>query len=121
RANNIVKSMLQHSREGKGQVVPTDLNALLIEFCNLAFHGMRAGPKSVDVELEFDLDSKVGEVDLVAEDMSRVIMNICNNAFDAMRGTGIGAQGSGIGDRGGSTARMKVRTRLKGQWVVIEI
>lgn len=121
RANNIVKSMLQHSREGKGQVVPTNLNALLIEFCNLSFHGMRAGPKSIDVELEFDLDEKVGEVELVAEDMSRVIMNICNNAFDAMRGSGIGERGLGIGDRGSSTARLQVRTRLKGQRVVIEI
>jgi len=84
RANNIVKSMLQHSREGKGQLFPTDLNALLIEYCNLAFHGMRAGAKSIDLELEFDLDDLVGEVELVAEDMSRVIMNICNNAFDSM-------------------------------------
>ncbi len=123
RANNIVKSMLQHSREGKGQVVSTDLNAMLIEFCNLAFHGMRAGSKPIDVELEFDLDDLVGEVDLVAEDMSRVIMNICNNAFDAMRGAVNGDRGSLIGDQGSGVKRahLKIRTRRNGQWVVIEI
>ncbi len=116
RANNIVKSMLQHSREGKGQVVPTDLNAMLIEFCNLAFHGMRAGSKAIDLELEFDLDDLVGEVELVAEDMSRVIMNICNNAFDSMYD-----KKSKLGTGVPYKPKMKILTRYERHQAIIRI
>jgi signal transduction histidine kinase len=85
RADGIVKSMLQHSRGGDGKIEPTDLNALVKEYVNLAFHGMRAGKNPINVDIELNLDKDVGEVPLVAEDFSRVILNLCNNAFDAMR------------------------------------
>lgn len=85
RADVIVKSLLQHSR-GSGVIMePTELNPLIKEFTNLAFHGMRAGDRPFDVDIEFDLDSSIGEVPLISEDFSRVIVNLCNNAFDAMR------------------------------------
>ncbi|MEX0719691.1 MAG: HAMP domain-containing sensor histidine kinase, partial [Balneolaceae bacterium] len=64
---------------------PTDLNALVKEYVNLAFHGMRAGKNPINVDIQFELDEHVGEVPLIAEDYSRVILNLCNNAFDAMR------------------------------------
>ena len=85
RADSIVKSMLQHSRGGSGKMEPTDLNALIKEYANLAFHGMRAGKDPIDVDIELELDENVGEVEMIAEDFSRVILNLCNNAFDAMR------------------------------------
>lgn len=85
RADSIVKSMLQHSRGGSGEKEPADLNALVREYVNLAFHGMRAGPEPINVEIQLDLDEQIGEVPLIAEDFSRVIVNLCNNAFDAMR------------------------------------
>ncbi len=85
RANGIVTSMLQHSRGGSGTMEPTDLNALIKEYVNLSFHGMRATKNPVNVDLQFKLDKSVGEIPLVAEDFSRVILNLCNNAFDAMR------------------------------------
>ena len=85
RADGIVKSMLQHSRGGSGKMEPTDVNALIKEYVNLAFHGMRAGKDPMNVDIELELDENVGEVPLVAEDFSRVILNLCNNAFDAMR------------------------------------
>ncbi|MEX0719689.1 MAG: ATP-binding protein [Balneolaceae bacterium] len=85
RADSIVKSMLQHSRGGSGKMEPTDLNALVKEYVNLAFHGMRAGKNPINVDIQFELDEHVGEVPLIAEDYSRVILNLCNNAFDAMR------------------------------------
>ncbi len=97
RADGIVKSMLQHSRGGTGKMEPTDLNALVKEFTNLAYHGMRAGKDPIEAEVTIDLDETVGEIPLVYEDFSRVILNICSNAFDAMRGS---VQGSGIGDQG---------------------
>lgn len=85
RADNIVKSMLEHSRGGTGKLEPTDLNALVKEFVNLSFHGMRAGKDPINVDLQFELDESIGEVPLIAEDFSRVIINLCNNGFDAMR------------------------------------
>ncbi|EOZ96609.1 two-component hybrid sensor and regulator [Indibacter alkaliphilus LW1] len=86
RANGIVTSMLQHSRCGSGKMEPTDLNALIKEYVNLSFHGMRAGKNPIDVDIELDLDPELGNVPLIKEDFTRVIINLCNNAFDAMRG-----------------------------------
>lgn len=85
RADDIVKSMLQHSRGGSGKKSPMDVNAVVKEFVNLAYHGMRAGKNPINVEIHLDLDERVGEIPMITEDFSRVIINICNNAFDAMR------------------------------------
>jgi signal transduction histidine kinase len=85
RANSIVSSMLQHSRGGSGKKEPTDLNALIKEYVNLSFHGMRAGKNPINVEIVLDFDPEVKDVSLVKEDFTRVIINLCNNAFDAMR------------------------------------
>ena len=85
RADSIVKSMLQHSRGGSGEMEPTDLNALIREYVNLSFHGMRAGKDPINVDIDLQLDESIDTVPLVAEDFSRVILNLTNNAFDAMR------------------------------------
>jgi signal transduction histidine kinase len=85
RADGIVKSMLQHSRGGGSEIEPTDINALIREYVNLAFHGMRASGNPVNVNISFDLDKTIGNVPLKAQDFSRVILNLCQNAFDAMR------------------------------------
>jgi signal transduction histidine kinase len=85
RANGIVSSMLQHSRGGSGKMEPTDLNALIKEYVNLSFHGMRAGKNPINVDIRLDLDEKIGSVNLIGEDFSRVVLNLVNNAFDAMR------------------------------------
>jgi phosphoglycerate-specific signal transduction histidine kinase len=42
RADSIVKNMLQHSREGSGEHRPADINAIVDESLNLAYHGARA-------------------------------------------------------------------------------
>lgn len=85
RADNIVKSMLMHSRGGSGKMEPTDLNALIKEYVNLAFHGMRAGKNPISVAIDLQLDEQINKIPLVEEDFSRVLLNLCNNAFDAMR------------------------------------
>ncbi|AVR45401.1 hypothetical protein C7S20_09020 [Christiangramia fulva] len=85
RANGIVTSMLQHSRGGEGKREPTDLNALIKEYVNLSFHGMRASKNPINVKIEWKLEKEVGMINLISEDFSRVIVNLCNNAFDAMR------------------------------------
>lgn len=85
RADSIVKSMLEHSRGGSGILEPTNLNALIKEFTNLSFHGMRAAENPINLDLQFELDENITDVPLISEDFSRVILNLCNNAFDAMR------------------------------------
>lgn len=85
RADGIVKSMLQHSRGGSGKKEPTDLNALVKEYVNLAFHGMRAGKNPINVHIALELDNFIGKVPVIAEDFSRVVINLSQNAFDAMR------------------------------------
>jgi signal transduction histidine kinase len=85
RANGIVTSMLQHSKGGTGKKEPTELNALIKEYVNLSFHGMRAGKNPVNVDIALDLDPAINEVSLIKEDFARVVIKLCNNACDAMR------------------------------------
>ncbi|ERM80240.1 hypothetical protein P872_14045 [Rhodonellum psychrophilum GCM71 = DSM 17998] len=85
RANGIVTSMLQHSRGGSGKKEPTDLNALVKEYTNLSYHGMRAGKNPIYVDIALDFDPKITRVLLIKEDFTRVVINLCNNAFDAMK------------------------------------
>jgi len=85
RADNIVKSMLMHSRGGTGVMEPTNLNGLMSEYVNLAFHGMRAGKSAINSKITLDLDPHLPPVSLNTEDFSRVVLNLCKNAFDAMR------------------------------------
>tara|TARA_R110000868_G_scaffold294140_1_gene554716 strand:- start:72499 stop:77502 length:5004 start_codon:yes stop_codon:yes gene_type:complete len=85
RADGIVKSMLQHSRGGTGVMEPVDLNHLVKEYVNLAFHGMRASKNPINVDIDVQLDETLDKFPLIVEDFSRVILNLCNNAFDAMR------------------------------------
>lgn len=85
RADGIVKSMLMHSRGGSGEMKPAALNAVIQEYVNLSFHGMRAGKNPINVDIRLDLDDQIGDVPLITEDFSRVLLNLCNNAFDAMR------------------------------------
>ena len=54
RADGIVRSMLQHSRGGSGDWQATDLNALVEEALNLAYHGARAQDPNFDITLELD-------------------------------------------------------------------
>lgn len=92
RADSIVKSMLMHSRGGSGILEPTDLNELLREYVNLAFHGMRAGKNPINVKINYELDEQIGSIPLFPEDFSRVVLNLCKNAFDAMRDKTLASQ-----------------------------
>jgi signal transduction histidine kinase len=120
RADSIVKSMLQHSRGGSGEMEPADLNAIIKEYVNLAFHGMRAGKEPINVDIDLQLDETVGEVPLVAEDFSRVILNLVNNAFDAMREKTL--QGfETLGGLEDYQPKLTVRTRQNEKSVTIEV
>jgi ligand-binding sensor domain-containing protein/signal transduction histidine kinase len=80
RADSIVRGMLLHSRGKAGERQDTDLNALLAEYTNLAYHGMRAQDHTFNVKLETEFDPSVGNVSVVPQDLSRAFLNIVNNA-----------------------------------------
>src|SRR5271163_4078416 len=83
RADGIVKSMLLHSRGGSGERRQSDLNALIEEALNLAFHGARAQDQSFNVTLERDLDRSIGPLEAVPQDLTRVFLNLFGNGFYA--------------------------------------
>ena len=84
RADAIVKNMLQHSRQTKGQKEPTDINALCDEYLRLSFHGMRAKDKSFNADFETEFDNTIGKINIVPQDIGRVLLNLFNNAFYAV-------------------------------------
>lgn len=114
RADSIVKSMLMHSRGGTGTKDPTDLNALIREYANLAFHGMRANPNPINVEIQLQLDEQLPKINLNAEDFSRVILNLVKNAFDAMR-----EKITKVGNE--YKAKVEIRTKDQGDSVLIVV
>ena len=83
RADAIVKGMLQHSREGKGQKEPTDLNALADEYLRLSYQGLRAKDKSFNATMKTDYDASIGKINVIPQDIGRVLLNLYNNAFYA--------------------------------------
>ncbi|MBN1543256.1 hypothetical protein JW992_14035 [candidate division KSB1 bacterium] len=80
RADSIVHSMLQHSRGTSSERHLTDINALLQEDINLAYHGMRAQDSSFNIKIETNLDPAVGKLEVVPQEVSRVFLNIISNA-----------------------------------------
>lgn len=80
RADSIVKGMLQHSRGKAGERQEVELNELIGEYLNLAYHGLRAQDPSFNVTLVTDFDPSLGPVDIVPQDFSRAILNLVNNA-----------------------------------------
>jgi signal transduction histidine kinase len=83
RADGIVKSMLEHSRGGTGERRSIDLNGLIEEALNLAYHGARAQDQSFNVTLERNYDPTVAPIELVPQDVTRVCLNLCSNGFYA--------------------------------------
>lgn len=80
RADNIVRGMLQHSRGRSGERQQTDINELIGEYLNLAYHGLRAQDPSFNVTLMTNFDPQVGLIEIVPQDFSRAILNLVNNA-----------------------------------------
>ena len=83
RADAIVKNMLLHSREGSGEHRPVDVNALVEESLNLAYHGARAEKQGFNITLQRSFDATAGEVDLYPQEVTRVLLNIIANGFYA--------------------------------------
>ncbi len=84
RADGIVRAMLLHSRGESDGKRKADINALLAEDINLAYHGLRAQHSNFNCTVESDLDSSIGEVLVIPHHISRVFLNIVSNACYAV-------------------------------------
>ena len=83
RADSIVKNMLLHSREGSGEHRPVDINALVEEAVNLAYHGARAEKQGFKMNMERSFDPAAGEVDVFPQEITRALLNLISNGFYA--------------------------------------
>ncbi|WP_448033297.1 GAF domain-containing protein [Bradyrhizobium liaoningense] len=84
RADSIVKNMLLHSREGGGEHGLSDINALVEESLNLAYHGARAEKPGFNVTLERELDPAAGQAEVFPQEITRVLLNLISNGFHAV-------------------------------------
>jgi PAS domain S-box-containing protein len=128
RADNIVKSMLEHSRGVSGERREVDLNALIEESLNLAFHGARAQDQGFNITLERDFDAALKPIELVPQDMTRVFLNLFGNGFYAAnkRAQANGAAGGndatgGSATNGGFRPVLRVETREAGEAVEVRV
>jgi two-component system NtrC family sensor kinase len=84
RADSIVKNMLLHSRAGSGDHRPADINALVDESLNLAYHGARAEKSQFNVTLQRDFDPDAGMIEVFPQEITRVLLNLISNGFYAV-------------------------------------
>jgi signal transduction histidine kinase len=83
RADSIVKNMLLHSREGPGERRSADINALVGESLNLAYHGARAEKAGFSIELMQNFDPNAGSIELYPQEITRALLNLISNGFYA--------------------------------------
>ncbi len=114
RADNIVKAMLEHSRDDVRERRPVDVNALVTEYLSLAREGLKraGGP---EVVIETSLDPGLGPVHIVPQDVGRVIVNLLNNAWHAAQRKGSPARPEGEGPV------IRVSTRAEGERVEVRV
>jgi two-component system, NtrC family, sensor kinase len=83
RADAIVKNMLLHSREGSGEHRSVDINAMVDEALNLAYHGARAEKPDFVITLQRSFDPEAGQAEVFPQDITRVLLNLIANGFYA--------------------------------------
>ena len=83
RADSIVKNMLLHAREGSGERTSVNVNAMVEEALNLAYHGARAEKPGFNVTISKSLDPNAGEAEIFHQEITRVLLNLISNSFYA--------------------------------------
>ena len=126
RADAIVKNMLQHSREGSGEHRVIDINALVEESLNLAWHGARAETQGFEVKLKQSFDPSAGGADVFPQDIRRALLNLIVNGFYAA--TKRRAETNGDGYEPTLTAstrdlgdRVEIRIRDNGTGITLDV
>src|SRR5262249_48678705 len=116
RADGIVKSMLAHSRGGTGDWQTSNINGLVEEALNLAYHGARAQDKDFNVTLERDFGEGLRRIDVVRQDVTRVFLNLFGNGFYATRKRHL----ESVGD-GAYRPVLRVSTRDLGEAIEVRV
>ena len=114
RVDRIIHSMMQHASGSKGQRRRVQLNSLVEEYVNLAYHGVRARLRDFNVAIEPVYDASIGEVNVAPQEIGQVLINLFNNAFDAMRGKKLSGPP-------GYAPRLHVETTRDGAYAAIHI
>ena len=115
RADNIVKSMLEHSRGASGERREVDLNNLIGEALNLAYHGARAQDQSFNISLENDYEPMLQPIEVAPQEMTRVFLNLISNGFYAAN------KRARENDDGAFLPLLKVTTRDLGAMVEVRV
>jgi signal transduction histidine kinase len=115
RADGIVKAMLEHSRGSSGERRTVDLNALIDEALNLAYHGARAQDQTFNITLERDFAEGIAPIELAPQDMTRVFLNLFSNGFYAA------TKRARKGAEGRFMPTLKVTTRDAGEAVEVRV
>ena len=115
RADGIVKAMLEHSRGSSAERRMVDLNALIDDALNLAYHGARAQDQSFNIKLERDFGEGIAPIEVNPQDMTRVFLNIFSNGFYAA------SRRARSGADAGFAPKLKVTTRDAGETVEIRV
>jgi predicted ATPase/signal transduction histidine kinase len=87
RAENIIESMMQHTRIDAGQATfqATQINNLLEQSVKLVYHSKKMKDNSFNMTIQRDYSKDLALVDVVAISMTRAFINLLDNACDAMR------------------------------------
>ncbi len=115
RADSIVKNMLLHSREGSGEHRTVDVNALVEDSLNLAYHGARAEKPGFNVTLKRSFDPNAGEMDVFPQEITRALLNLISNGFYAA------TKRAGEADSDGYEPTLAAATKNLGESVEIRI
>src|SRR5262249_9010643 len=126
RADAIVKNMLLHSREGSGEHRFVDVNALLDESLDLAWHGARAEKQGFEITIKKSFDPSAGDIDVFPQEIRRALLNVISNGFYAATNRGaatnvgnhqptIAASTKNLGDR------VEIRIRDNGAGVPADV
>ena len=115
RADSIVKNMLLHSRQGSGERRLTDVNAMVEESLNLAYHGARAEKQGFNITLQRSFDPAAGEIEVFPQEITRVLLNLIGNGFYAA------AKRRQVRSEGGYEPTLSAATKSLGDRVEIRI
>ncbi|RAZ82390.1 histidine kinase [Mesorhizobium hawassense] len=126
RADSIVRNMLLHSRAGSGEHRAIDINAIVEESLNLAYHGARAEKPGFNITLTRNFDRQAGDVDLYPQEITRVLLNLISNGFYATAKRNAAANGAAYEPTLSATTRnlgdrVEIRIRDNGTGIPPEV
>ncbi len=85
RANSIIKGMLGHANQRRGESAQTDVNALVDEYSKLAYYGLGNGKVRPDIDLVREFDPALPQIQAVPQDLGRAVLNVVTNACQAVQ------------------------------------